>query len=749
MESGRLIDAESFCNQILAVAPDNPDLLYLAGVTARALGKKADAVHLLSRAAAVMPNNPSFHCTLGVSLNEDGQTEASIAALERAIVLEPRYADAYNNLGFIHMLHEQDALAEPNLRKAILLEPNFALAYANLGVVLARTGRKDEAESCLRKSLALDPHNADAYNNLGSILLDRGQLAEAANNFQQAIRANPRLTLAYLNLGTALQALGNPAEAIQCAQSAIQIEPTSADAYATLAAAQKAAGQVEQSIQSAEHALRLNPKQLDAYRILGAALEHVDRNDEAVECYRKAQAVASHDVEFRFREMAAGLPRLADSDEEIRQLRAKLLDSMEQLSAIDGKVDHPEGATFTLFPLAYHGENDRPLHEQAARLVRSKIPSLQQTMIKGSLSADGRIRVGFISSLFRNHTISKLNIGYIRHLDRSRFHVTVIHGPGRKADHVSAEIDALADAVEYLPQSLDVARQRIADLSLDVLHYADIGMTPMTNFLAHARLAPVQTVSWGHPVTTGLDSIDYFLSFDPAEPEGAESHYSEQLVRLKRAPAYYEPVVRPSTMPSRAALGLPAEGRLYGCLQSLFKFHHEFDAVLADITARDPQAWIVAIASEDSRLQTQLRKRWSGSYPNLVERVAFVPPVSGDDFIGLIGNMDVLLDTPHFGSGNTFYESMSCGVPTVTWPGYFMRGRLVAAFYHWLGIEDAPIAASLDDYGQVAVALATDTDRLDRLRWQLREKAGMIFSDILAVRELEEFFVAATEAVRR
>ena len=79
--------------------------------------------------------------------------------------------------------------------------------------------------------------------------------------------------------------------------------------------------------------------------------------------------------------------------------------------------------------------------------------------------------------------------------------------------------------------------EQVAATELDVLFYADIGMDPTTYFLAFSRLAPVQCVTWGHPVTTGIPNIDDYLSSDVFEAPGAEAHYTERLIRLPRRPA--------------------------------------------------------------------------------------------------------------------------------------------------------------------------------------------------------------------
>jgi protein O-GlcNAc transferase len=109
--------------------------------------------------------------------------------------------------------------------------------------------------------------------------------------------------------------------------------------------------------------------------------------------------------------------------------------------------------------------------------------------------------------------------------------------------------------------------------------------------------------------------------------------------------------------------------------------------------------------------------------------------------------MDVLLDPPHFGSGNTLYDAMLNGTPVVTWPGRFARGRNVAAAYRQMGVVDAPIAPRLEDYAPLALSLARDTKRRQALRKASLEAAGReLFEDMQAVREFENFLEAAVAA---
>ena len=112
-----------------------------------------------------------------------------------------------------------------------------------------------------------------------------------------------------------------------------------------------------------------------------------------------------------------------------------------------------------------------------------------------------------------------------------------------------------------------------------VLIYPGILMDMMSFQLAAQRLAPVQCNSWGHPETSGLPTLDYFLSSDLMEPPDATEHYTEQLVRLPNLSVYYEPVATEAVALTRHELGLHADAPMFWCGQSLYKYLPQFDDV--------------------------------------------------------------------------------------------------------------------------------------------------------------------------
>src|SRR5262249_32558614 len=149
-----------------------------------------------------------------------------------------------------------------------------------------------------------------------------------------------------------------------------------------------------------------------------------------------------------------------------------------------------------------------------------------------------RIRLGFLSAYFHPHTISLLMGGLIAQLSRQDFEVTVL-ALGCQEDDVSPFIRQHADRFSVVPTYLPSARALIANHHLDVLFYTDIGMEPVSYTLALSRLASVQLTTWGHPLTSGMDTIDYFISSEDLDTNQGSQHYTEKLIRPKALPIYY------------------------------------------------------------------------------------------------------------------------------------------------------------------------------------------------------------------
>jgi predicted O-linked N-acetylglucosamine transferase (SPINDLY family) len=459
---------------------------------------------------------------------------------------------------------------------------------------------------------------------------------------------------------------------------------------------------------------------------------------------RKALDIRSDPgVEVR---LAMLLPTVLNSSFEAKKAweeTTKKLDLLEKGGIVLEDPHKEVGITSFLF--AYHGVNDLNIQRRLAAFYTKAYPELVETSYHNARNKpiQNKINIAFVSKHFFSHTVAELYRGIIKHLPRDRFTVTLFRFPGRE-DHMAKQINRTADTVVTLPADLTRARNRIAEHSPDIIFYPDIGMDSLTYFLAFSRLAPVQCVGWGHPVTTGLPNIDYFLSLNDAEPNNGQDHYTEHLIRLESVGTYFYRPSLPENPSSRNVLGLPEQHNIYACPQSLFKFHPDFDEILGQILRRDSHGRIVLIDGRIQHWSHLLQKRFESSIPDVVDRIRFIPQMSHADFLSFLLQADVILDTIYFGGGKTSLEAFACGQPVVTLPGDFLRGRLTLAFYKQMGIMDC-VANDTASYVDIAFTLANDKSWKKALTDKLQERSDVLYENDQVIDELAWFFQQAME----
>jgi protein O-GlcNAc transferase len=430
---------------------------------------------------------------------------------------------------------------------------------------------------------------------------------------------------------------------------------------------------------------------------------------------------------------ATVLPPIFRDAEHVEQAREKFSCEVGKLVADGVTMDSTRTTTPSYFFLAYQGYNDRELMTQLASLAPSPWKPPKPRKRRGK-----RIRLGFSSQYLCDHTIGQLNLGIIEQLDRERFELVVLSA-GTREDEITRRIRAAADRYVELPHQIGPALRLATEQELDILHFPDIGMAPFTYALAHSRLAPVQTTTWGHPVTSGLPTIDYFVSCQHGEVSEADSHYSERLVRLPRLNVCLARPERRGPQRDRRHFGLPEKAHVYACPQMLFKFHPHFDEALAGILRGDPDGIVVTLDAKYPEWRKLLVERWTRTMPDVAERIRFLPKLPRTDFLELLACSDVMLDPFPFGGGHTSYESLAIGLPVVTLSGQYLRGRLTHAMYQQMGYTDL-IAKSASNYVALALRLANDADYHAVARQAILATCGGLYDDREIVRELENFW---------
>lgn len=706
-------------------------------------GRLAEAAEVFREIARRRPDDASAHFNLALALEAQGLPAEAADADRRAIEVRPDYAEARYHLGRLLIGQENPQAAITELERAAALQPDWPDPQLAIADALWAQGENSEAVARLRGALERWPDHGDASYNLGNFLMAQGELAAAAGCFERAAALLPDFPGALNNLGVVRKKQGRAGEAIEHYERALGLDPEAAEVHNNLGLALKETVQLEAAVARFEQALALQPGYPDALWNLALAREEMGQTEAAEKGYRAFLAATPTDG-ARIR-LATLLPVIYPSLEDLGAHRRRLEEEVDRLHRAGVSLRDPaEEAPYTSFYLAYQGMDDREIQKKIADLYA---PSARKEMALSPPSSRGeKIKVGFISKHLFGHTIGHYMRGFIANLDRERFEVSVF-SLGDYQDPTGGYIRERADVFHLLPPVLEKARKMVAGCGLDVLYYPDIGMDPFTYYLAFTRLAHVQCVSFGHPVTTGIDAVDYFVSSETAEPDGAEAHYTEKLVRLKNFPTFYYRPSEPPEKMDRARLGLPAGAHIYLCPQSLFKLRPDFDEILGEILRGDPRGRVLFLEGSHAHLREMFMARFEAAFPDAADRVMFVPKMGWEKFLSLLAGADVILDTLHFSGGRTSLEALAYGTPIVTLPSDFMRGRVTYAFYRQMGLMDC-VADTPEGYVAAALRLGRDEDARQEMRGKILAANHVLYENKETLRQFEDFLAGAVEKVR-
>lgn len=545
-------------------------------------------------------------------------------------------------------------------------------------------------------------------------------------------------------------------EAISCLAQSIEIWPKIPDSYLSLFALLMKTFQFVPALELILVAQRRFPSNLEVLRAIGLIYRSQAMPEESLywcgKLYHLDPGNFPDAIAYR-----CFVPSVCNSPEEanyyrrrmMRGLRALERQSFKPLSSYSGSWQVPS------FSLAYQDVNNRRLLERQAAVFRHafrpfmhKVDSISP--ISPPMRKGRKIRIAFISEYFSAHTNALAFEGLIKHLNKERFHTIVIHNMFSVRDATRDRIDSYCHEAIVLPKAQDQAAELISKLNLDVLFYTDIGMSPSLYVLALTRLAPIQLTGWGIPHTSGMNTIDAFISSELAEPAAASRHYTEQLRLVSRMPCCYLRDNLPVHTLSRGYFFLSEDAFVFGCLQQLHKLHPDFDEILEELARRNPDALFVFVEHYRPLLTHRVLERWKVRAPIMLERTRLLAHMGRMEFVALCDCVDILLDPPYYGSGITFYESAHTGTPTLSLRGRYLRSRFVAGCYDMIGLVDAPVADSASEYIDLGCSLLNDGDRLKALKTNLARKANMnLYDDMVYVREVEQVVLSLAGRVKQ
>lgn len=357
-----------------------------------------------------------------------------------------------------------------------------------------------------------------------------------------------------------------------------------------------------------------------------------------------------------------------------------------------------------------------------------------------------KIRIGYISGDFRQHVMQYFVWPFLAGYDANVFEVYVysLGKSDQYTDFFKTLVTRWRDLSAHERDMERIAREIHAD-EVDIL-FDLAGHTAGTGLAALAwKPAPVQLSGLGYMATTGLRTVDYFVTDHYCDPEGSgsEALYVEKLLRLTSQFCYNGYTHLPRST------GTPARGRGYIQFASFNQYQKFRDPVLRawqEIMERVPQSRLLLKNNAYSKpgvVQSAYERLRRLGFD--MSRVQFEQATR--DYMNRYLDVDIALDTFPWPGGGTTCDALYMGVPVVSYYTERHSTRFTYSLLANIGLSDLA-STSLSDYVETAVALAGNLDLLDALHLELRDrmKASPVMDQERYIREMEECYRAIWNA---
>ncbi len=749
------------------------------GNALQALGRHAEALECYDRALVLQKKFPEAHLNKGNALLKLGRFAEAVAAYDAALKGAPKMAAAQVQRGVaLQRLGRLDE-ALKSLEAGRRNEPGNAVAAMRHGQALAEAGRPGDAEKALLRALELEPKMGEARTELARLYLQLQRPEDALREARAAVEAAPNAALALLTLGSVCHQTGRTAEAIELAGRITAARPEILAAQSLHASALLVAARYGEAVEAARAGLLYHPDCAQLHYTLAGALLKLGKVEEAEATLRGVlEKAPSAETWNELGEVFREQTRFADAEAAYRESLkvsenanaysnlgvvvrhlgraaeaegyfARALELQPGISAAIGNLaslyfetgrrekgmdayrtfrERAPGNPAALSNLLYHLHFDPAIpretvfaeHGRFETLFASKVAPLAAP--ENVRDAERVLRVGFVSSDFREHSVAYFLEGLFEHADRRRMMVLAYSdtlNTDAVTERLRSRVDGWCDSRGLNDAEL---AERVRGDGVDV--WVDLaGHTAGCRLLAFARRpAPVQ-VSWlGYPDTTGTAAVGWRISDEVTEPAGDADRFSTE--RLLRLPdgfhCYRAPECAPDVVPLPA---LKAGAVTFGSFNNIVKLTPETVALWAKVLLAVPGSRLVLKTGQAAEeVNTRRIRGWFAEHGVAEERVTLLPRTATTrEHLSCYGEVDIALDPFPYNGTTTTCEALWMGVPVLALLGDRHCSRVTASLVGRVGLGDW-VAATPEAFVALAAAKAGAVQALAALRSGLREQ---------------------------
>ena len=696
------------------------------------LGRYGEAVAAYDNTLSLEPDLVEARLGRGNALAGLKRHDEALAASDRVLSLRPDLAEAWLSRGNILVELGRSAEAVTAYERALSLKPGLMEAWLGRGNAFTALKRDVDAFACYDEALSLKPDLAEAWVGRGNVLSDLRRHDEAVAEYDKALSLNPDIAEAWLGRGNVLFNLRRHDEAVAAYDRVLSLKPDMAEAWLGRGNVFFEANRHDDALAAFGRALSLKPDLSEGWSGRGNVFVGLKRYEDASAAYDEAFALT---------------PDLAALEGERIHCRMHLCDWGNFETERDHLVRSVRNGKENTNPFAFLGVGSSAEDQFACAQLwtRKRYPASGQALWRGELYKHDKIRIGYVSSDFRQHPVADLIAGVFECHDRSQFDVLGISiGADDNSEirrRVVRSFDKFIDA-ETLG-AVEIAK-RIREEEIDVLiDLNGVTRNARTEIFAR-RPAPIQVNYLGYPGTMGADYMDYIVADPVLIPASQQDSYMEKVVYLPHSYLPHDDTSRPVSDRSfeRGEFGLPADGFVFCCFNNAYKLNpHLFRSRMKLLKAVDGS--VLWLSEHNATAVNNLRKEAAaaGVEP---DRLVFAKrlPSSGDH-LARHRLADLFLDTLPYNAHTTASDALWAGLPVLTQIGETFAGRVAASLLNAVGLPEL-IAETQEQFESMAVELATTPERLAAIRHRLAQNRATkpLFNTQLFTRHLEGAYAA-------
>ena len=757
--AGKIDDALIIFSQLASIKNDDSRIFYNMGLLHTLKGNLDLALEAYRKSLMRKPDDIQTLTNMGGVLNDLNLYQDAYEILQNAVNINSRYAETWSNLGISlnHLnLHTKaiDAYDE-----AIKINPQAHEAWLNRASAFSSIGKYQNALDSCEHSITLNPAQSNAWLCKASILENLQRYEEALLACKEVIKLHENSAEAWFASGGILNHLRRYDESLIAYKRAIDLKPDYAEAWNDRGCVLQDIFQTPQALNSYQKAIAINPRYVDAIYNQGAAFYELLHLEEAKKSFQSILTFEPNHIQAKLALALSEIPPILSTNTNTKEIRARLSIALDDLNLWITKHKEdlalPGVGSHQPFYLAYQELNNKELLSKYGDICYKlmkiwrernvpKVDSLPPKMIT-------KIRVGIVSSHIRNHSVwHALVKGWVENLDSKKFelHLFCLNSltdsetelAKTKAASFTQHRDSLAGWIESI-QAKEV----------DILIYPEIGMNEVATQLASLKISPLQMASWGHPETTGLPTIDSYISAADFEPTNSQNHYRESLITLPNLGCFYaKKFIAPEPI-NLESLGICNASTLLLCPGTPFKYSPSKDWIFAEIAKSLGSCQFIFFTDSKKWLSEALQQRLHAVFlaANLdpTDYLRFIPWQSPAKFYGLMQSADIFLDTIGFSGFNTAIQAIECDLPIVTQDGLFMRGRLASGILRRMALNEL-ITSNDRDYISLAIRLAKDAEFNNQIRKKIQNNKHALFDDLEPIRALEDHLTNMFNSLR-